>query len=181
MIEPERTRDHSERMLRGFGAEVSVEEVDGERIISVNGEAGLQAAANAQRAREIRHQLPFRLLRRLIVPGSDIWIRHVGINETRTGLFEVLREMGAQIDYGNERDVGGEPVADIHVRHSALKAIEVPPDIAPRMIDEFPILFVAAAMAEGKTVCTGLGRIASQGIGSAGNHGKGSRSARCAG
>ena len=157
VIEPERTRDHSERMLKGFGAEVTVEEVDGERIISVTGEAELQPQLMSVPGDPSSAAFP--MVAALIVPGSDIWIRHVGINETRIGMIEVLRDMGADISYANEREIGGEPVADIHVQHSPLKGIEVPPEIAPRMIDEFPILFVAAAMAEGKTVCTGLGEL----------------------
>jgi len=155
VIEPERTRDHSERMLRGFGAEVNVEAVDGERIISVTGEAELTPKPTMSVPGD-PSSAAFPMVAALIVPDSDIWIRHVGVNETRTGLFEILREMGADISHANERDIGGEPVADIHVRHGALTGIEVPPEIAPRMIDEFPILFVAAALAEGKTVCTGL-------------------------
>lgn len=157
VIEPERTRDHSERMLKGFGAEVTVEEVDGERIISVTGEAELKPQLMSVPGDPSSAAFP--MVAALIVPGSDIWIRHVGINETRIGLIEVLRDMGADISYANEREIGGEPVADIHVQHSALKGIEVPPEIAPRMIDEFPVLFVAAAMAEGKTVCTGLSEL----------------------
>ena len=83
-------------------------------------------------------------------------IENVGLNPTRAGLFEVLRMMGGRIDYLNQRQVGGEPVADLRVQGSSLKGIEVPPDIAPSMIDEFPILFVAAALAEGRTVTRGL-------------------------
>ena len=158
VIEPERTRDHSERMLGGFGADVSVEEVDGERIISVTGEVELKPQPMTSVPGD-PSSAAFPMVAASIVPGSAIWVRHVGINETRIGLIEVLREMGADIAYANERDVGGEPVADIEVRHSALKGVEVPPEITPRMIDEFPILFVAAAMAEGKTVCTGLGEL----------------------
>ncbi|WP_299321328.1 3-phosphoshikimate 1-carboxyvinyltransferase [Parasphingopyxis sp.] len=158
VIEPERTRDHSERMLNGFGAEVNIEEVDGERVIAVTGEAELHPQPMMSVPGD-PSSAAFPMVAALLVPDSDIWVRHVGINETRAGLIEVLREMGADISYGNERDVGGEPVADIHVKHSALTGIEVPPDIAPRMIDEFPILFIAAALAEGKTVCTGLGEL----------------------
>ena len=83
-------------------------------------------------------------------------VENVGINATRAGLFDILRAMGGHVEYLNKREVGGEPVADIRVRHSVLKGIAVPADIAPSMIDEFPVLFVAAALAEGRTVTTGL-------------------------
>ncbi|MFZ5727411.1 MAG: 3-phosphoshikimate 1-carboxyvinyltransferase, partial [Pseudomonadota bacterium] len=92
----------------------------------------------------------------LIVPGSDLTIANVGLNPTRAGLIEVLKAMGGDIELLDARDVGGEPVADLRVRHSALKGMEVDPALAPSMIDEFPILFVAAALAEGRTVTTGL-------------------------
>jgi 3-phosphoshikimate 1-carboxyvinyltransferase len=92
----------------------------------------------------------------LIVPGSELTIENVGLNPTRAGLFEVLRRMGGSIEELNKREVGGEPVADLLVRHSVLKGIEVDPAIAPSMIDEFPVLFVAAALAEGATTTTGL-------------------------
>ncbi|QLC24666.1 3-phosphoshikimate 1-carboxyvinyltransferase [Parasphingopyxis algicola] len=154
VIEPERTRDHSERMLAGFGAEVGIEEVDGERVIAVTGEAELRPHNMSVPGDPSSAAFP--LVAALLVPGSNVLIQHVGINPTRTGLFEILREMGADLTYENERDVGGEPVADIRARHSALTGIEVPPDIAPRMIDEFPILFVAAALADGQTVTRGL-------------------------
>ena len=92
----------------------------------------------------------------LIVPGSELTIENVGLNPTRAGLFEVLRQMGGSIEELNAREVGGEPVADLLVRHSALKGIEVDPALAPSMIDEFPVLFVAASLAEGTTVTSGL-------------------------
>jgi len=90
------------------------------------------------------------------VPGSDLVIENVGLNPTRAGLFQVLREMGGSVEELERRDVGGEPVADLHVRHSVLTGIEVDPALAPSMIDEFPVLFVAAALAQGRTVTTGL-------------------------
>ncbi|MEO5866364.1 MAG: 3-phosphoshikimate 1-carboxyvinyltransferase, partial [Sphingomonas sp.] len=90
-----------------------------------------------------------------IVPGSDVVIANVGMNPTRTGLFEMLRMMGADIVKIDPRTIGGEPVADLRVRHAALSAIEVPPEFAPSMIDEYPILFVAAALAQGRTVARG--------------------------
>jgi 3-phosphoshikimate 1-carboxyvinyltransferase len=155
VIEPVPTRDHSERMLKGFGADLSVEvEADGTRIITIRGEA------------ELRPQVidvpgdpssaAFFIVAALLVPGSDLVIENVGLNPTRAGLIEVLRDMGGQIEELNRREVGGEPVADLQVRHSALTGIAVDPAIAPSMIDEFPILFVAAALASGTTTTSGL-------------------------
>ncbi|WP_188819204.1 3-phosphoshikimate 1-carboxyvinyltransferase [Novosphingobium indicum] len=155
VIEPVPTRDHSERMLRGFGAELDVEiEPDGTRVISIRGEA------------ELRPQVidvpgdpssaAFFLVAALITPGSEVVIENVGLNPTRAGLVDVLRQMGGHIEELNPREVGGEPVADLLVKHSTLKGIEVDPAIAPSMIDEFPALFVAAALAEGETVTSGL-------------------------
>jgi 3-phosphoshikimate 1-carboxyvinyltransferase len=92
----------------------------------------------------------------LIVPGSDVTITNIGINPTRAGLIEVLQAMGGDISLLNRRTVGGEPVADLRVRHSPLHGIDVPPDIAPSMIDEFPVLFIAAALASGTTRTAGL-------------------------
>ena len=98
----------------------------------------------------------FPVVAALITPGSEVTVTHVGMNPTRAGIFKMLEAMGADLSYSNERIVGGEPVADITARHSALTGIEVPPDVAPSMIDEFPIFFVAAAMADGRTVTSGL-------------------------
>ena len=92
----------------------------------------------------------------LIVPGSDLVIENVGLNPTRAALFDVLRAMGGSIEELNPRDVGGEPVADLRVRASALTGIAVDPAVVPSMVDEFPVLFVAAALAQGRTVTTGL-------------------------
>jgi 3-phosphoshikimate 1-carboxyvinyltransferase len=154
VIEPVPTRDHSERMLRGFGAHLSVEEVGGERIISIEGEAELHAQAITVPGDPSSAAFP--VVAALLVPGSEIIVRNVGLNPTRAGLFAVLRMMGADISYLDERIVGGEPVADLLVRHSALTGIEVPPAFAPSMIDEYPILFVAAALAHGRTTMRGI-------------------------
>ncbi|HEX8058419.1 MAG TPA: 3-phosphoshikimate 1-carboxyvinyltransferase [Novosphingobium sp.] len=155
VIEPVPTRDHSERMLKGFGAELTVEvDSDGTRTIRIRGEAEL---------RPQRIEVPgdpssaaFFIVAALVVPGSELTIENVGLNATRAGLIEVLRQMGGDITELNPREVGGEPVADLLVRHSALKGIAVDPAVVPSMVDEFPILFVAAALAEGRTVTTGL-------------------------
>lgn len=149
VIEPVPTRDHSERMLRGFGAELTVE---GE-VISIRGEAEL-------RPQDIDvpgdpSSAGFWMVAASIVPGSDVLIRNVLMNPTRTGLMTALRMMGASIDALDERDVGGETVADLRVRHAPLSAIDVPADLAPSMIDEYPVLFVAAAFARGRTVARG--------------------------
>jgi 3-phosphoshikimate 1-carboxyvinyltransferase len=155
VIEPVPTRDHSERMLRGFGADLTVEEdAEGARIISIRGEAELRPQHIVVPGDPSSAGFP--TVAGLIVPGSDIIVANVGLNPTRAGLYEVLRMMGADITLLDPRDVGGEPVADLRVRASTLRGIDVPPDVAPSMIDEFPILFVAAALAEGRTVTRGL-------------------------
>jgi 3-phosphoshikimate 1-carboxyvinyltransferase len=154
VIEPVPTRDHTERMLQGFGAELWVEEEAGERVIRIRGEADL-------RPQQIEvpgdpSSAAFFAVASLVVPGSELIIENVGLNPTRAGLFEVLRQMGGQIEELNSREVGGEPVADLLVRHSALQGIDVDPALAPSMIDEFPVLFVAASMADGTTTTSGL-------------------------
>lgn len=154
VIEPVPTRDHSERMLRGFGAELEVEETGGERIIRLVGEAELEPQVIEVPGDP--SSAAFFIVAALIVPGSELVIENVGLNPTRAGLIHVLRQMGGSIEELNPREVGGEPVADLLVRHSALTGIEVDPAVAPSMIDEFPVLFVAAAMAEGTTTTSGL-------------------------
>jgi len=158
IIEPEPTRDHSEKMLKAAGAELSVEhDIDGARIISLTGERDLNPFELAVPGDPSSAAFP--LVAALIVPGSEVTVENVGINPTRAGLFEVLRDMGADLEYLNEREVGGEPVADIRARHGKLTGVTVDPAIAPRMIDEFPILFIAAAFAEGETVTNGLSEL----------------------
>jgi 3-phosphoshikimate 1-carboxyvinyltransferase len=141
-------------MLQGFGAELWVEEQNGERVIRIRGEADLKPQ---------RIEVPgdpssaaFFAVAALIVPGSELTIENVGLNPTRAGLVEVMRQLGGSVEELNRRDVGGEPVADLLVRQSALRGIEVDPALAPSMIDEFPVLFVAAALAEGTTTTRGL-------------------------
>ena len=154
VIEPVATRDHSERMLAGFGASLRVDTAPEGRIITLIGEAELRPQAITVPGDPSSAAFP--LVAALIVPGSAITITNVGINPTRAGLIGVLRAMGADISVVQQRVVGGEPVADLVVRHSVLTAVDVPPDIAPSMIDEFPILFVAAAFAHGRTILRGL-------------------------
>lgn len=155
VIEPVPTRDHSERMLRGFGADLTVETgPDGTRHIRISGEAELKPQTIVVPGDP--SSAAFFIVAALVVPGSDVTITNVGLNPTRAGLIDVLRQMGGDIEAIDPRDVGGEPVADLRVRHSMLTGVDVDPAAAPSMIDEFPILFVAAALAKGRTTTTGL-------------------------
>lgn len=155
VIEPVPTRDHSETMLKGFGADVTVEtDADGCRIISLTGEAELKP--QKIKVPGDPSSAAFPVVAALIVPGSDIIVENVGINLTRAGLFDILQQMGGDLTFKRKRVVGGEPVADIHVKHSELRGIDVPAEIAPSMIDEFPVLFIAAASAKGTTTTSGL-------------------------
>ena len=154
VIEPVPTRDHSERMLRGFGAKLEVEVVDGERIIRIHGEADLKP--QQVEVPGDPSSAAFFIVAALITEGSDLVIENVGLNSTRAGLIGVLRDMGGSIEELNTREVGGEPVADLRVRRSCLTGIDVDPAVAPSMIDEFPVLFVAAALAKGTTRTSGL-------------------------
>lgn len=155
VIEPIPTRDHSERMLRGFGADLSVELAsDGVRHIRLIGEAELKPQ-NIEVPGD-PSSAAFPIVAALITPGSEVTVTHVGMNPTRNGVYKMLEAMGANLSYSNEREVGGEPVADITARHSILHGIEVPPEVAPSMIDEFPVFFVAASVAQGRTTTSGL-------------------------
>ena len=150
VIEPVATRDHSERMLAGFGATLSVEQMPEGRLIAITGEAELKPQSIVVPGDP--SSAAFWLVAASIVPGSDVVVENVGMNPTRNGIVTALRMMGADIAEIDSRIVGGEPVADLHVRHAPLRGIEVPPDLAPSMIDEYPALFVAAAFAQGRTV-----------------------------
>lgn len=159
VIEPEATRDHTERMLRHFGAEVRVAAVEGGRgkRITVVGWPELKA-------RDVvvpgdPSSAAFAVVAAAVKPGSDVLVGNVGINPLRAGLYTTLREMGADIVYENEREVGGEPVADLRVKGAVLKGVEVLPERAPTMIDEYPILAIAAACAEGTTRMMGLAEL----------------------
>jgi len=157
-IETQPTRDHTERMLRHFGAEVELAaEADGALAVSVAGQPELTG-------RHVRvpadiSSAAFPIVAALIVPGSGITLTGVGMNQRRVGLVDTLIEMGADIDCRNEREVAGEPVADLHVRAGGLTGVEVPASRAPSMIDEYPILAVAAALAHGTTVMHGLAEL----------------------
>jgi 3-phosphoshikimate 1-carboxyvinyltransferase len=147
--EPAPTRDHSERMLRGFGYDV---EVDGP-VAKLQG-GGRLTAVHIDVPADIS-SAAFFMVAASITPDADLTLEHVGINPTRIGVINILRAMGGDITVFNEREVGGEPVADIRIRHAQLKGINIPEDQVPLAIDEFPVLFVAAACAEGQTVLTG--------------------------
>ena len=157
VIEPQATRDHSERMLRYFGAEVAVEELDQGRRIPLTGQPeltgrSLQVPADPSSA-------AFVAVAALVLPGSTLRLEGVAINPHRSGLFTTLKEMGAQLTFENRREDCGEPVADLVVEASRLHGVEVPAERAPSMIDEYPILAVAAACAEGRTVMRGLAEL----------------------
>jgi 3-phosphoshikimate 1-carboxyvinyltransferase len=154
VIEPVPTRDHTERMLTGFGARLEVFEENGEKVIAIHGEADLKPMDVVVPGDP--SSAAFFMVAATLVPGSDLTILNVGLNPTRAGLLAVLRQMGADIEELDAREVGGEPVADLRVRHAALTGIDVDPAIAPSMIDEFPVLFVAAALAIGTTRTSGL-------------------------
>ena len=155
--EPAPTRDHSENMLRHFGATVTVEAVGAERIITLMGQPELRAADVAVPGDPSSAAFP--AVAALLVPGSAVTLPGVGLNPLRTGLFATLREMGADIAVTGERTAGGEPVGDLVVRHGALRAVDVPPERAPSMIDEYPVLAVAAACATGVTRMRGLAEL----------------------
>lgn len=147
--EPAPTRDHSERMLRGFGYPVAVDGATarlqgGGRLqgVHIDVPADISSAA-------------FFMVAASITPGADLTLEHVGVNPTRTGVIDILKAMGADISLLNPREVGGEPVADIRVRYAALQGIDIPEHLVPLAIDEFPVLFVAASCASGQTVLTG--------------------------
>lgn len=158
VIEAEPTRDHSERMLRHFGVEVVTEQLSDDALaVSLTGEAEL-------RARDLvvpsdPSSAGFPTVAALIRPGSEVRLPGISVNPRRSGLYETLTEMGGDLTFSNEREEGGEPVADLLVRSSYLKGVEVPPERAPSMIDEYPILCIAAACAEGPTIMRGVGEL----------------------
>ena len=155
VVEREATRDHTERMLAGFGAHVQVEQAPEGRVIILDGEPELKAQTIV--VPRDPSSAAFPVCAGIVVPGSDVLVPNIGLNPTRAGLFTTLREMGADLVYENQREEGGEPVADLRARfNGALKGVEVPPERAASMIDEYPILSVVAAFAEGPTVMRGV-------------------------
>jgi len=155
VIEREATRDHTERMLAGFGATITTEATEEGRVITLTGQPELRPQTIA--VPRDPSSAAFPVCAALITPGSDVLVPNIGLNPTRAGLFETLREMGADLTYENPREEGGEPVADLRARFSPdLKGIEVPPERAASMIDEYPILSVVAANAQGQTIMRGV-------------------------
>ncbi len=158
VVEPQATRDHTERMLRHFGGTVPTEPAEGGGLrITVEGFPELTAAPIVVPGDVSSAAFP--LIAALIVPGSEVTIAGVGVNPLRAGLLDCLREMGADIALENDREAGGEPVADLRVRAGTLTGADIPADRAPKMIDEYPILAVAAACARGRTVMRGLAEL----------------------
>lgn len=153
VVEPAPTRDHTERMLQGFGYSVAQEGA----VAKLAGGGRLSACAIDVPA-DIS-SATFFIVAAAITPGADLWLRHVGVNPTRIGVLNILRAMGAAIELHNEREAGGEPVADLRVRHAPLKGIRIPEDQVPLAIDEFPAIFIAAANAEGSTELTGAAEL----------------------
>jgi 3-phosphoshikimate 1-carboxyvinyltransferase len=157
VIETDPTRDHTERMLAAFGASLHVEARETGRAVRLEG--GQRLTGTRVRVPGDPSSAAFPLVAALIVPGSEVTVLGVLLNPLRAGLFETLIEMGADLTISNRREDGGEPVGDITARHSALRGVEVPPDRATSMIDEYPILAVAAAFAEGPTAMRGVGEL----------------------
>ncbi|MEM6696138.1 MAG: 3-phosphoshikimate 1-carboxyvinyltransferase [Pseudomonadota bacterium] len=155
VIEREATRDHTERMLASFGAEIAVARTDAGHEITLTGQPELRPQKIV--VPRDPSSAAFAVCAALLVEGSDVLVPNIGLNPTRAGLYTTLREMGAALSYENEREEGGEPVADLRARFSeGMQGIEVPPERAPSMIDEYPILSVVAANATGRTVMRGI-------------------------
>jgi 3-phosphoshikimate 1-carboxyvinyltransferase len=157
VVEPTPTRDHSERMLQGFGADLTCEDTQQGCVIRLNGQAELRAMA--LRVPSDPSSAAFLMVAAAITPDSDITLTQVCQNPTRIGLQKVLQAMGARISVSNLQIVGGEPVADIQIKASPLRGVETPPDIAASMIDEYPILMVACALAQGRSRLEGIGEL----------------------
>ncbi len=158
VVEPLPTRDHTERMLEFFGAELKIEDrADGARAVTVCGDAELTGADLAVPGDP--SSAAFLVAAALICPGSEVLIENVLMNPTRTGFLETLREMGADLEVLDLRETGGELAGDLRVKASALKGVRVPPERAPSMIDEYPVLAVVAAFAEGETHMAGLAEL----------------------
>lgn len=157
VVEREPTRDHTENMLRHFGARVAVEDTAEGRVVTLEGQPELVAAPVVVPGDPSSASFP--IVAALLVPGSRVVVANVGLNPLRTGLFTTLREMGAALTIENARVAGGEPVGDVVAEFAALRGVEVPPGRAPSMIDEYPVLAVAAAAAQGVTRMRGLAEL----------------------
>ncbi|MDO7559003.1 MAG: 3-phosphoshikimate 1-carboxyvinyltransferase [Loktanella sp.] len=155
VIEKEATRDHTERMLAGFGATITVEQTDEGRVITLTGQPELKPQTIV--VPRDPSSAAFPVCAAIITPGSDVLVPNIGLNPTRAGLFTTLQEMGADLTYENLREEGGEPVADLRAKFSPnLKGIAVPPARAASMIDEYPVLSVVASFAQGVTDMQGV-------------------------
>jgi 3-phosphoshikimate 1-carboxyvinyltransferase len=157
VVEPHATRDHTERMLRHFGASLAVEMRGSARAITVRGDGELEG-------RDVNvpgdpSSAAFLVAAALIVPGSDVLIQNVLVNPTRTGFYDTVRAMGADVAFEDVREEAGEPIADVRVRSSRLRGVRVPPERAPSMIDEYPVLACLAAYADGETSMEGLAEL----------------------
>ena len=160
VIEKEATRDHSERMLRFFGVDVQTStDAQGVTTISLTGQPEQSPEDRTLYVPADPSSAAFPIVAALLVPGSEVTVTDVCLNPLRTGLFDVLKRMGADLTIGNFREVGGEPVGDITAKYSALHEVDVPAHVAPSMIDEYPILAIAASCATGKSVMRGLGEL----------------------
>jgi 3-phosphoshikimate 1-carboxyvinyltransferase len=157
VVEREPTRDHTENMLRHFGATVAVEDTPEGRVVTLQGQPELAAAPVLVPGDPSSAAFP--IVAALLVPGSRVVVENVGLNPLRTGLLTTLREMGAALSIENARIAGGEPVGDIVAEHAGLRGVDVPPGRAPSMIDEYPVLAVAAAAARGVTRMRGLAEL----------------------
>ncbi|MEA3404548.1 MAG: 3-phosphoshikimate 1-carboxyvinyltransferase [Pseudomonadota bacterium] len=153
-LEPAPTRDHTERMLNGFGYEVISEKLDDQKMKACLQGGGTLTGRHIDVPSDIS-SAAFFMAAAAVSKGSDLVIEHVGMNPTRTGVVDILKLMGADIQLENFHEVGGEPVADVHIKYAPLKGIEIPEELVALAIDEFPVLFVVAASAEGQTVLTG--------------------------
>mgnify|MGYP001827773472 CR=1 FL=1 len=155
VIEREATRDHTERMLSGFGAELSTENTPEGRVITLIGQPELSPQSIV--VPRDPSSAAFPVCAALITQGSDVLVPNIGLNPTRAGLYQTLKDMGADLSFENPREEGGEPVADLRARHSPeMRAIEFPPDRAPSMIDSYPNLSYVAAFSEGPTFMPGI-------------------------
>ena len=154
VTEPAPTRDHTERMLQGFGYQLELKKLDEQRSTICLQGGGKLTACDIDIPSDIS-SAAFFMVGASIAEGSDITLKHVGINPTRTGIINILRQMGADISLSNKKEVGGEPVADIRIRYAQLKGIHIPEDQVPLAIDEFPAIAIAAACAQGQTILTG--------------------------
>jgi 3-phosphoshikimate 1-carboxyvinyltransferase len=152
VIEPVQSRDHSERMLRAFGAELTV---GGEGNTTVTVVPGSRLRGQAVVVPGDISSAAFWLVAGAITPGADLTVENVGLNPSRTGILDVLEQMGARIEVLNQRDVAGEPVGDLRVTHGPLQAFDIGADLIPRLVDEIPVLAVAACCAEGVSRVSG--------------------------